>query len=401
MLELEEALARILSTLPAPELEQISLAQAQGRVLARQVFSPLDLPGFDNSAMDGYAVRAKDVAAACRDRPVRLRLCGKAAAGAVFDGEVGPGTCVRLFTGSPLPRGADAVAIQEDTRVEGNEPDGIYFLDSVKPWENVRLRGEDVRRGSALGKAGDYLTVGRVSLLAAVGLTQVTVGRRPVVGLLSTGSELREAGQALSPGQIYESNRLSLAALILQAGGSPKIFPLVPDSLVVTRAALESALGQCDAVVTTGGVSVGEMDFIKGAFEQSGGELQFWKIAIRPGRPFVFGRRKEKVLFGLPGNPVSALVTFLLLVRPALARWQGAAEVRLPAHSGRLADPLNNRGERRHFMRVTIDHEGKVRSAGVQASHCLGSLAVANGLVDVPASTTLAPGTIVNVLRWE
>jgi molybdopterin molybdotransferase len=229
----------------------------------------------------------------------------------------------------------------------------------------------------------------------------MNVGRRPEVGLLASGSELREAGQILAPGQIYESNRVGLAPLMSRAGGIPRIFPLVPDNLTATRSALEAAFDQCDAVITSGGVSVGEMDFIKRAFEQMGGELQFWKVAIRPGRPFVFGRCKEKILFGLPGNPVSAFVTFLLLVRPALMRWQGTRDVNLPAHPGVLAEPLTNRGERRHFMRVVVDHVGSIQSAGTQASHCLGSLAAANGLVDVPPNTTLAAGPTVSVMRWE
>ena len=182
-----------------------------------------------------------------------------------------------------------------------------------------------------------------------------------MVGLLATGSELTEPGQPLAPGRIYESNRTALAALMERAGAVPKTFPLVADVLAGTSQALADAFNQCDAVVTSGGVSVGEMDFLKRAFEQIGGKLEFWKVAIKPGRPFVFGRYRGKLLFGLPGNPVSALVTFLLLVRPALLRWQGATDVSLPAHPGVLAEPLANPGERRHFMRVKVDPSGKVR----------------------------------------
>ena len=178
-----------------------------------------------------------------------------------------------------------------------------------------------------------------------------------MVGLLATGSELQEPGQPLAPGRIYESNRLALAALMERAGAVPRTFPLVADVLAATSLALADAFNQCDAVVTSGGVSVGEMDFIKRAFEQIGGELQFWKVAIKPGRPFAFGRCRGKLLFGLPGNPVSALVTFLLLVRPALLRWQGATDVSLPVHPGVLAEPLVNHGERRHFMRVKVDSD--------------------------------------------
>ena len=199
------------------------------------------------------------------------------------------------------------------------------------------------------------------------------MGQRPTVGLLATGSELREAGQPLAPGQIHESNRIGLAAHARRAGAAPRIFPLVPDTLAATQAALEQAVSECDVVVTSGGVSVGETDFVKAAFERIGGRLQFWKVAIRPGRPFVFGRRGDKFLFGLPGNPVSALVTFLLLVRPALQRWQGAREVGMPAYPGVLAESLTNPGERRHFMRVRVDAAGNVLLAGLQASHALSS----------------------------
>ena len=401
MLELEEALRRILAAIPQPVSESVALTEAHGRVLAEQVRSPLDLPVFDNSAMDGYAVRAGDVAAAKPDSPVRLRLVGKVAAGETSWAEVKAGTCVRLFTGSPLPPGADAVVIQEDTRVESSDAGAVLFLDSVKPSENVRHRGEDVKQGELLAQAGEVLTTGRIGLLAAAGSTHVGVGRRPIAGLLATGAELQEPGQPLGPGRIYDSNRIGLGVLLGCAGGVAKLFPLLPDKLDVTRQGLEQALAQCDVVVTSGGVSVGEMDFVRSALERAGGELQFWKVAIKPGRPFVFGRYQTKLLFGLPGNPVSALVTFLLLVRPALLRWQGAMDVALPRHPGVLADPLSNPGPRRHFMRVKVDAAGNIRSAGRQASHVLSSLAAANGLVDVPPGTNLPPGTAVQVIRWE
>jgi molybdopterin molybdotransferase len=401
MLEFEEALARVLAAVPAPTSENVSLNEAAGRVLAEQIQSPIDLPIFDNSAMDGYALRAADVASVKPDSPVRLRMTGKIAAGEVFAGEVTTGTCVRLFTGSPLPLGADAVVMQEETRVESNAPGEVLILAPAVPGENVRARGEDVKRGATLAEAGNVLPVVRIGLLAAAGLTRVRVGRQPRVGLLATGSELIEPGRSLAPGRIYESNRIVLAALIQRVGAVPKTFPLVADELAGTSQSLAEALNQCDAVVTSGGVSVGEMDFLKRAFKQIGGELEFWKVAIKPGRPFVFGRYRGKLLFGLPGNPVSAFVSFLLLVRPALLRWQGATAVALTAHPGVLAEPLANHGERRHFMRVKVDPAGRIHATGIQASHMLSSLAAANGLVDVLAHTTLAAGTAVSVLRWE
>ena len=401
MLELEEALAQILATLPPPVSERISLREAHGRVLAERISAPIDLPVFDNSSMDGYAVRAGDIASANSDHPARLRLIGAVAAGQDFRGEVAAGTCVRVLTGSPLPRGADAVVMQEDTRVELDRADEISVLAPEKPWANVRFHGEDVKRGTVLAEAGECVSVGLGAQLAAVGLTHVKAGRRPVVGLLATGSELKEAGEPLGPGQIYESNRVGLAPLVRRAGGVPRIFPVTSDTRDETCAALDRALAECHLVVTCGGISAGEMDFVKGAFEQVGGRLQFWKVAVKPGKPFAFGRRGERFLFGLPGNPVSAFVTFLLFVRPALLRWQGARVVALPAAPGVLTGPLFNSGDRRHFMRVTVDAAGGVRSAGIQASHVLSAVAAANGLVDVPPNTTLAAGTAVRVFRWE
>jgi molybdopterin molybdotransferase len=290
--------------------------------------------------------------------------------------------------------------MQEDTRLPADHPDEVLILEPVKPWENVRFQGEDVKREASLAEAGTPLTPGGLALLAASGLTQVTAGRRPVVGLLATGSELKEAGEPLAAGQIYESNRASLEPLVEHAGGIVKTFPIVSDEPDRTRAALDRALSECDIILTCGGVSVGEMDLVKPAFEQLGGNLQFWKVAIKPGRPFAFGQSGSRFLFGLPGNPVSAFVTFLLLVRPALLRWQGAAETGLPSCPGVLAESLANPGSRRHFVRVVMDGTGSVRSAGVQASHILSSLASANGLVEVGPQTTLAAGATVPVLRW-
>ena len=401
MIELEKAIETILDSTPAPKAELIPLAVAHRRVAAEKVPAPIDLPPFDNSAVDGYAVRARDVASANSQNPVSLHLAGRIAAGENFPGELSPGQCIRIFTGSTLPLSADAVVMQEDTQTDANQSHTILFLDSAKPWENVRFRGEDVKRGTEIVAPGERLGAAHIALLAASGAAQVTANRRPSVALLATGSELKEGGSPLAPGQIYESNRAALAPLIAATGALPNIFPIVPDNAEATRAALSRAFAECDIVITCGGVSVGEMDFVKSAFEALGGHLQFWKVAIKPGRPFVFGRHGEKLLFGLPGNPVSAFVTFLLLARPALLRWQGATKVSLPESPGILAEPFSNPTVRRHFMRIIVDAKGTVHSAGTQASHSLKSLAMAEGLVDMPPKTTLAAGATVQVLRWE
>ena len=401
MLQLEEALERILSALPLLPSETVPIQAAAGRILMEDVAAVIDLPAFANSGMDGYAVRVDDVSSASSHSPVDLRLIGQVAAGGVFSGSVSPGTCVRVFTGSPVPAGAEAIVMQEDTQPGTADGGLVQFLDSAQLGENIRLRGTDARCGDRLLRAGKRLTAARLSLLASAGVATVRSTHQPVVGLLSTGSELRTAGESLQPGQIYESNRLGLAALLPAAGASPRVYPLVPDCLPETRAALAQAFEECDAVLTTGGVSVGEMDFVKTAFTELGGELMFWKVAVKPGKPFVFGRWEDKLLFGLPGNPVSALVTFLLLVRPALLHWQGGTEIQLPLHPGVLCDPLVNSGDRRHFMSVKVKCHGQVRLAGTQGSHLLRALAAADGLVDVPPQTTWPAGTTVQVLRWE
>ncbi len=401
MLELEEARSRLLAGITPLGTESVALNLAAFRVAAGDVSSSVDLPPFDNSAMDGYAVRAADVASAKGDAPVTLTLAGKVAAGEVFADEVQPGTCVRVFTGSILPRGADAVVMQEDVQLDDQPSARVHVLDGVKPWENVRFRAEDVKCGAVLVRAGERLSPGRIGLLAAAGVSTVEVFRRPVIGLLATGSELVEPGGVLTPGKIFESNRAALEPLLARSGAEVRVYPLVPDTLAGTKDALARAFAECDGVVTSGGVSVGELDFVKAAFEELGGALDFWKVAIKPGKPFVFGRRGGKLLFGLPGNPVSATVTFLLLVRPALWRWQGITDVEPRTVPCVLEEPLVNRGGRRHFVRVRIDRKGMVRSAGQQASHRLGSLAEANALVDVPPDTALAVNSSVHAILLD
>jgi molybdenum cofactor synthesis domain len=400
MLELEDAVARILSSLPQARTETIDLAHAHGRIVAANISAPINLPPFDNSSMDGYAVRASDLARASELTPAVLRLAGRIVAGQAPDVEVQPGRCVRVFTGSVIPPGADAVVMQEDTAIDPSNPNQIQFLETVKPWENIRFHGEDVKAGTTILQSGQEINAARLSILAATGISQISVAKRPTVTLLATGSELQQGGGTLSPGQIFESNRASLRPLIERAGGCLVRSEIVPDDPASTRRALETAFATSDMVITCGGVSVGEMDFVKGAFEQLGGKLEFWKVAIKPGRPFVFGQLESKFLFGLPGNPVSAFVTFLLLTRPALLGWQGAASVKLPRVRGTMAETISNPGNRRHFVRVTIDDSGTIHSAGIQASHTLSSLANANGLLDMAPKTELQKGAEATVMRW-
>ncbi|MBC8245045.1 MAG: molybdopterin molybdotransferase MoeA [Verrucomicrobia bacterium] len=401
MLSLEEAVERSLAAAPLPGTETVPLAGATGRFAAADANTNVSLPGFDNSAMDGYAVRSADLNGATPESPVDLKCLGVIPAGAQPADTLGEGTCMRIFTGSPIPQGANAVIMQEDCSTVPGEDGTVRCNDSVKPWENIRLKGEDVREGDLVVAAGARITAGTIGLLAATGHDSIEVGLRPKVGLVATGSELVEPPSGLKPGEIYESNRALLASVVARTNGLPILYPIVPDSLDATVAALERAFAENDAVVTSGGVSVGDHDHVKPAIERLRGSLDFWKVAVKPGKPFVLGQVGGKPLFGLPGNPVSALVTFLLLVRPALLKMQGAAEWRLAKRPGRLADELANRGDRRHFVRVTIDAKGLVWNAGGQRSHMLGSLAEANGLVDLPPESRLAKGDPVDVLLFE
>ncbi|MEC8989014.1 MAG: gephyrin-like molybdotransferase Glp [Verrucomicrobiota bacterium] len=397
MLSLEEAVERSLAAAPLLGSEIVPLADAGGRFVASPLKAGVSLPGFDNSAMDGYAARSADLNGATTESPVELSCIGVIPAGAHPVDKVGEGTCMRIFTGSPIPRGADAVIMQEDCSTPGDDHT-VRCNDSIKPWENIRLKGEDVREGDPLITAGIRITAGTIGLLAATGHHSVEVGLRPKVGLVTTGSELVEPPGELQPGEIYESNRAMLASLVSKANGLPTPYPIVPDTLEATVAALRRAYAENDAVLTSGGVSVGDHDHVRPAIERLGGSLDFWKVAVKPGKPFVLGQVGGKPVFGMPGNPVSAIITYLLMVRPALLKMQGASEWRLAKRSGRLADELVNKGDRRHFVRVTIDDLGLVRSVGGQRSHMLGSLAKSNSLVDLPPGSRLAKGDPVDVL---
>jgi molybdopterin molybdotransferase len=400
MLAYEDALHQLLDALVPLPRETLSLADAvrssSPRYLAEFLFSPAPLPAVDNSSMDGYAVRSSDT----RPPRAKIEVIGELAAGTPAALPVGPGQAIRIFTGAPLPPGADAVLQQEDAIELPGPPRRIAVLDPVKPWENVRLAGEDVREGDPLSFPGMHLSLGQIALLSALGWTEVTVTAAPRVALIATGSELIPAGEPLRPGKLYESNRLPLQALVQSAGGRVVSSVLVPDDPAATVAALEHAASVADVILSIGGASVGEHDLVKSAALTAGFSLDFWKLALKPGKPFFKGHRGTVHLLGVPGNPVSAFVTTVLLVQPALRRLAGAREVGPPIILAELAQPLSNPDGRRHFMRVCWDLQGRIKSAGLQASHRLASLAVAGGLVDVPPHTDLRGGSRVRVIHW-
>lgn len=390
MISLEDARQRILDALEPLPPETVPLLPALGRAPVADVFAPADLPPFDNSSVDGFAVQAIDVATASPDQPVRLKLTTRIAAGESPTAILGPGTCARILTGGVLPAGADAVVMQEDTRQRPGDTVEIHA--PTAPWENVRLAGEDLRRGARLVAAGERLRPAHIGLLAANGFGTVAVRRRPRVTLLVTGSELLEPGAPLAPGKIYNSNRFLLAALA-DADHLPITAAYrVPDSLEGTMTSLAEAARQSDVVVTTGGVSVGDADFVKPAVAALGGSVEIWRLAVKPGKPLAWGRLEAAHWFGLPGNPVSAFVMWWLVVRPALRRLVGIQSPLGRRIQATLGEPFNNRGERRHFVRVRLDAEGKVRLAGTQASHIQSGLANADALLDLPPLTSWPAG---------
>ncbi|MCG3147403.1 MAG: Molybdopterin molybdenumtransferase [Verrucomicrobiae bacterium] len=373
-----------------------SLSAAAGCVLAADVVSPGNLPPWDNSAMDGYAVRAADVSSASQNNPLHLRVTGAVAAGQAAAVPVEPLTCQRIFTGAPLPPGADAVVMQEDTR---SHPEGfVAILEAVEVGENIRRVGEDVPAGVVVLPAGTVLGPGQAALAAALGFAELEVHPRPRVGVLVTGAELVEPGRPLQVGQIYDSNSFAIAGWLRAAGCEPVELGIADDTKEDLAEKIDYALSECDALITVGGVSVGEYDLVKAVLEELGCHQSFWKVNMKPGKPFVFGTRGRQLIFGLPGNPVSAAVTFLILARPALLKLRGVTDVELPAVSAVVEEDFVNRGERPHFMRGRLerrDGHWQVRPLAQQGSHMLTSLAKANCLVEVAEASTITRGTIV------
>lgn len=370
------------------------LTQAAGAVLAEDVSSPRSLPIWDNSAVDGYAVRSADVALATENNPIHLRVAGTVAAGELPSQALEPHCCWRIFTGAPLPPGADAVVMQEHTRV--HHEGYVAVLDAVSAGENVRRTGEDVRAGEIVFTAGTRLRPTHIGLASALGLTTLPVVRPPRVGVMATGSELVPPGQPVQHGQIYESNGVTIGLLVQECGAQWMPMGTVSDDPAAIREQLARALEECDVVITCGGVSVGEHDHVKTVLADLGCTQRFWQVAMRPGKPVLFATRGDRLIFGLPGNPVSAVVTFLLLVRPALRSMRGESELDLPRHSVPAGEDFPNDSARLTFYRGVWDGH-TVRSAGDQGSHVMSALARANCLVELPACQTIRQGEPVTI----
>lgn len=415
MVSVEEALERVLGFFSPLEPEERPLLDALGQVLAQDVVSPLDLPPLANSAMDGYAVRQEDIRGAGQDSPVTLRVIGQLAAGELPGVEVRPGTAIRIMTGAPIPPGADTVVPFEETDEVGRREAGlgleeIGILRALPRGENIRPAGEDVKKGDVVLKRGSILRPAEVGVLASLGLTSVRVIRRPVVAVLSTGDELLAPGEPYQPGRPYDCNSFSIAALVQRYGGIPMPLGIARDNIRDIEERLERALA-ADFIITSAGVSKGDYDIVKDVLVRRG-EIAFWSVRMRPGKPLAFGtlrapggRRVPHL--GLPGNPVSAMVAFEQFARPAILKMQGRERLAKPCVEAVLEGAIPNPDGRRVYARVVVTRREGVYYAhptGPQGSHILTSMAKANGLAICPEEVPLVePGQVVKVqmLDWS
>ncbi|UUM32511.1 molybdopterin molybdotransferase MoeA [Vibrio japonicus] len=378
LMPLEDAMENMLSRIkPIQTTLQLPLADAIGYVLAEDILSPIFVPPFDNSAMDGYAIRIADL-----NNNATMPVAGKSFAGQPFDGEWPQGSCVRIMTGAKIPDGCDAVIMQENTEVTEH---GVTFTQTdVKPQNNIRPTGDDIRKGDIVLPKGARLTSRDIPMIATLGISHVTVVRKPRVAFFSTGDELKPLGQPLAEGQIYDSNRYGIKPLIENFGCEPIDLGIIPDCPETLKATFEQAQSLADVVVTSGGVSVGEADYTKDILEELG-EIGFWKLAIKPGKPFAFGKLSTAWFCGLPGNPVSAVLTMYVLVQPMLAKLSGHTEWKapesIPATTKTAFKKAPGRTDYQRGIYTIEDGKFVVETTGNQSSGAFRSMSLANCFV--------------------
>lgn len=398
LLNVDQALDNILADMQPLEAEKVSLPDALDRVLAEDIVSPIDLPPFDNSAMDGYAMRHEDSAGASQANPATLAVSMDILAGSAPDAALEPGQAARIMTGAPIPAGASAVIPVEDTDDDWSKgedsplPAKVRVFRELAPGENIRRAGENIKSGDIIMPARTVIGPAEIGMIAGIGRPRVEVIRQPKVVILSSGDELVDIYDELTPGKIRDTNGYTLAGLIRQAGGVPIRLPIAKDSLASIRALYRRALEiNPDLLISTAGVSVGAADLVKVVMDELG-EIDFWRINMRPGKPLAYGTIQGVPFFGLPGNPVSTMVTFEVIVRPALAKIAGRA-FKQRTIKATLAADMRSDG-RRTYARVTLAREGDrliARSTGIQSSGALMSMVLADGLAIIPEGETCIP----------
>ncbi|HXG36650.1 MAG TPA: gephyrin-like molybdotransferase Glp [Dehalococcoidia bacterium] len=417
MISIEEALERILGYVEQLPPEEKPILEALGQVLAEDIVAPFDIPPADNTAMDGYAVRAADTANATPDSPASLEVIGEVAAGYRFQGKVKPGTAVRIMTGAPIPPGADAVVPFEETDEPFEKPPSgsrelkgtIHVFKEAGPAANIRYTGEDVRKGSLIIGAGAVLRPPEIGVIASLGRSSVRVIRRPVVAILSTGDELLTPGEPLQPGKIYDSNAYSVASLVQRYGGQPRLLGIAKDTVEALTERVREGMA-ADMIITSAGVSRGDYDVVKDVLAREG-EVAFWTVAVKPGKPLAFGcfydgeRRVPHI--GLPGNPVSSMVAFELFGRPALLKMMGKQNWERPRLRAIAEERIVNRNDPRVFFarcRVRQKEDGRYYASltGPQGSGILTSMVYANALTIIPAEADVVePGEEIEVMMLD
>ncbi|HUN55910.1 MAG TPA: gephyrin-like molybdotransferase Glp [Smithella sp.] len=397
MIPVEKALKTILAHFRPLGLEKINILDGRGRVIGENIFSPRDIPSADNSAMDGYAVRRADTKGAAKDKPLKLNIIEDIPAGKIPAKKIKKGEAARIMTGAVIPEGADAVIRQEDTKKDGQT---VIIYVAAKKGEHIRFAGEDVRKGELIVKKGFILRPAHIGMLAELGRAFVSVYKKPRVAIMSTGDELVDIKTNPGPGKIVNSNSYSLAAQVMECGGIPIMLGIVKDKKTDLRNKFKTA-ADADLIISSGGVSVGDFDFVKNVMGEIGNAMHFWQVAMRPGKPLAFGAIDGVPLFGLPGNPVSAMVSFEQFVRPALLKMQGHKKIFRDMIKAVLAQDLQKKAGFKHFIRAMVKKEKDkyvAYTTGDQGSGILKSMVTANALIVTDENETrLKKGAEVSV----
>ncbi|MCL5807950.1 MAG: molybdopterin molybdotransferase MoeA [Deltaproteobacteria bacterium] len=397
MISVDEALKGILETISPLGLEKVNILDALGRVIGEDIYAGRSIPPKDNSAMDGYALRAADTRGASPERPVFLDVVEDLPAGSIPQKRIGPGQAARIMTGAPLPEGADAVIRMEDTRKEDNR---VALLVEAKKGQDIRHEGEDVREGEEVISRGEIIRPAEVGMLASLGRSFIFVHQRPLVAIVATGDELVDIDEAPSPWKIVSSNSYSLAALVRECGGIPLQIGIAKDRREDLLAKFRAAM-RADLILSSGGVSFGDYDLVKDLMKEVGNRMQFWQVAMKPGRPLAFGSLGSVPIVGLPGNPVSAMVSFEQFIRPAILKMLGHKNLFRRVVRASLGEDIRKKKGTRHFIRARIRREGEdyaVVTTGEQGSGILKSMVRANGLIILPEEATeVRKGAMVSV----